>query len=1065
MPKIKFNDIFNTTEFEDFGCNVVQIREGIILEKFLKNHDKGCDGRYFAKGNKIIVQCKRYTTFANLYYEIKNIEILKIKKLNPQRYILVLSLDLSVNQKEKILNLLEPYIKKPEDIITAEDINNYLQMDKFNSLKNYCEEKFISQNVDYFKLINQVKDPKIINYTKWLLDDLKKINNYFIETKVFNISKKNLLNEKIIILTGDPGSGKTTSGKMLVNYLIVSNLVDEVYSVKSTDEILRVYDQEKRQAIFFDDFWGSTFSFLKHDFKDLTEIIQKISESNSYLILTTREYVLNQGLKYFKEFNATCIEKRIFYKNCDYTKKEKLEILYKHFFNSNISFNHLSLIEDYAMDIINSINYSPRAIHYFISRNQDKQFKEHQFFINFINYLKDPYDYFDAIFNNLTNGAQLVAYVLAISNPPILITYLKESFQRISKKLNASNIKASEFEEYLQELMDMFLDISNYDQNMITFSNHSIHDFINKKFVDVFIDYEEAFVSGISYFNQYCNLLMEDNIKISLENLPIIFHNFIKEFANLKIINDDDLIECDFENEDNNPELYLYYKIWLSLLIYEKYKEEKLAYHLKKEIMGMFNMKKSFPFYENRNFIYIPEIIKRGIDLGLDFPQSQVISLYINNCDYLYSLTYVWLFPKSYYLELKKQINDLYPNLKNNLTLILVREISFIDDEIQIEIYLKYFLKLLKILNIPLTKEIKNIINEYKLEPISNINEGYQNPYTKVDREKKTLNNVINRYQNSLYMGNNLDLKKLNQLLLSSQLSTKTKNMLKNFFKNKEGIFALAPNMDLKFAQFIINFLEIEENKGQEITLERSIYVKILSYLQEKILNFNFLLKYAYDSIIDNNNSYSLHYLLNTYHINEQLINTLMEQGILVKNYNIISFSDALFPIFLSVVYIKDQSNFKFEDYQNYFLNSDNYEEYKLILNQEFNFNKFNKYFLIPLLKDVLHGSYAEFNSKILDITIFANGAFSFSLRYFLLLDYILLDLLNTSIIDDIINLFTNSKILKNVKYQDEEGFNVLQFYLNYTANHKDLYLQLNKVCQHYFEEIKGLLNTTLQKI
>lgn len=50
----------------------------------------------------------------------------KADRIKPDRYILVLSRDVSPEQKKKIRELFHPYIIADEDIVTGKDLNGYL---------------------------------------------------------------------------------------------------------------------------------------------------------------------------------------------------------------------------------------------------------------------------------------------------------------------------------------------------------------------------------------------------------------------------------------------------------------------------------------------------------------------------------------------------------------------------------------------------------------------------------------------------------------------------------------------------------------------------------------------------------------------------------------------------------------------------------------------------------------------------------------------------------------------------------------------------------------------------
>ena len=86
-------------------------------------------------GITTIVQAKRTENFKDLLKVLKNSELAKIKKLNPDRYILITSSTISKTQKPKIIELLSPYIKNSDDIISKEDLNKYLTKEKYKKIE------------------------------------------------------------------------------------------------------------------------------------------------------------------------------------------------------------------------------------------------------------------------------------------------------------------------------------------------------------------------------------------------------------------------------------------------------------------------------------------------------------------------------------------------------------------------------------------------------------------------------------------------------------------------------------------------------------------------------------------------------------------------------------------------------------------------------------------------------------------------------------------------------------------------------------------------------------------
>ena len=95
--------ILQPSEFECFSRDLLQARENIFIESFADGRDKGIDLRFAYSINKTcIVQCKRYKDWKELKAKLKD-EAEKVKRLEPQRYILTTSVDLTVSQKDEVV--------------------------------------------------------------------------------------------------------------------------------------------------------------------------------------------------------------------------------------------------------------------------------------------------------------------------------------------------------------------------------------------------------------------------------------------------------------------------------------------------------------------------------------------------------------------------------------------------------------------------------------------------------------------------------------------------------------------------------------------------------------------------------------------------------------------------------------------------------------------------------------------------------------------------------------------------------------------------------------------------
>lgn len=154
MKNYDFN-ILSPYEFELLSRDLLQLHLNIFLESFGEGTDQGIDLRH-SKGELLIVQAKRYKTFSSLFTNLRK-ELEKVKKLNPERYILATSISLSPDNKSKIKELFSPYIKYDEDILGREDFNNLLNL--FPTVEKNFHKLWLS-SVD---ILNEIFNNQIIN--------------------------------------------------------------------------------------------------------------------------------------------------------------------------------------------------------------------------------------------------------------------------------------------------------------------------------------------------------------------------------------------------------------------------------------------------------------------------------------------------------------------------------------------------------------------------------------------------------------------------------------------------------------------------------------------------------------------------------------------------------------------------------------------------------------------------------------------------------------------------------------------------------------------------------------
>lgn len=363
MNDYDFN-VLNDKEFEKLCIDLIGRYENTLIERFKSGKDQGIDGRFYSHSiNTVIIQAKHYvgSGLNALMSKLRNEEVAKVKKLDPQRYILLTSVGLSPKNKNEIMSLFYPYIKSTTDIYGREGVNDLI--DKFPETEIKYYKLWISSSNVLINILNN----GIIQKSQFLIKTAQNELAKYIKTKQFDLSLEILKEKHALVITGLPGVGKTTLAKQLALYYFSNDY--EVYHIEdSISEAESCFSSDKRQFFYFDDFLGANYLDVivgNHDSKIMNFIKRVMLDSNKKIVLTSRSNILNRAKGISDAFNFGNIEQREIEINVtDLTEIEKADILYNHIW-------HSSLVEEFTStfyenknywSIIKHKNFNPRLI-------------------------------------------------------------------------------------------------------------------------------------------------------------------------------------------------------------------------------------------------------------------------------------------------------------------------------------------------------------------------------------------------------------------------------------------------------------------------------------------------------------------------------------------------------------------------------------------------------------------------------------------------------------------------------------------------------------------------------
>ena len=412
----------NDREFEALGASVIGKLLSKRIETFKAGKDGGVDGRFWiGKKKEGIIQCKHYveTTYKSLISKLKSEEVEKVKKLNPEKYIFITSKKLSRLNKQEIKEIFQPFIKRDDDIFGKEDLNDFLTRKE--------NQDIVEQNIKLWITSTSVLDLIHNNAIKGRSEStIREIEENSYKYAITENHKKGLRiieENNVIILTGEPGIGKTTLADNLALYYTAKGyeFCDIEENISEAESLLR--EKEKKKILFYcDDFLGSNLYDAINNKRDshIVKFINRVCKDKSKkFILTSRTNILNKAYSLSHRFQNGNIRNNEFLLRVEnLTKIDKAQILYNHIYHSNLNKEYLDEIyEDKRYkDIINHRNFNPRIIEFVTDNIRVGSTLPEKYWPYIKNKLEHPEDIWADYFQNQTDDCIRALVFLTVFN-------------------------------------------------------------------------------------------------------------------------------------------------------------------------------------------------------------------------------------------------------------------------------------------------------------------------------------------------------------------------------------------------------------------------------------------------------------------------------------------------------------------------------------------------------------------------------------------------------------------------------------------------------------------------
>lgn len=464
MPDYDFHQL-SPLDFEQLARDLFAAEEGLALESFKAGKDQGMDFRYARGPDKVIGQCKHYlrTGLDGLLQSVK-VEAPKVVRLDPSRYVFATSVPLSPDDKDRIRDLIGAQYLASGDIWGPAELNE--RLGRHEGVEKAHYKLWLASTA----VLERVLHNDVATQSEFAVRRVHRDIKRYVQSQAYPRALAMLTSEKVAILSGLPGVGKTTLARMLL-YAHLEEGYQAVVIRRDIAEGQKLLKPDTRQIFFFDDFMGATFlgehgsPLERNGDQAILDFVEMVRDSpNARLVLTTREHILGQAFNVSERMRHSDLRlRRVTLMIGDYSAQQRAQILYNHIHFSDLprDYRDVLLAGDFYLEILKHPKFNPRLIEWLSDhqRLRGVAVGDYKAFVRRL--LADPTEiWLHAYRRQLSDAGRSLLLALFSYDGRAQVGVLRRAFAALHRRRGQQGgfkILAEDFADAVAELMNAFI--------------------------------------------------------------------------------------------------------------------------------------------------------------------------------------------------------------------------------------------------------------------------------------------------------------------------------------------------------------------------------------------------------------------------------------------------------------------------------------------------------------------------------------------------------------------------------------------------------------------------------